>query len=59
MDHEVPKAQHAGMPGFPGGFDIFFVTAGYLICGMIDVDIRQDVSESAPCVELIGRASSC
>src|SRR5471032_1146088 len=34
---------HAGIPGFSGGFvgvDIFFVISGYLICGMIDSDIR-------------------
>ena len=35
---------HAGVPGFAGGFvgvDIFFVISGYLICSMIDADIRN------------------
>jgi peptidoglycan/LPS O-acetylase OafA/YrhL len=35
---------HVGVPGFGGGFvgvDIFLVISGYLICGMIDADIRD------------------
>src|ERR1700723_2091471 len=35
---------HVGVPGFAGGFvgvDVFFVNSGYLICGMIDTDIKS------------------
>jgi peptidoglycan/LPS O-acetylase OafA/YrhL len=35
---------HAGVAGFPGGFvgvDVFLVISGYLICGMIDGDLRN------------------
>ena len=35
---------HIGVPGFGGGFvgvDVFLVISGYLICGMIDADIRN------------------